>query len=117
MEERQNIRQKLEKQSIKLKEVEDKLVQVWKTHDELRCSGSNLPRSAKVIETFYSLANTTNIIKEKIETIKLGKDHPIAENPSLKLSEQKTLSSLLKSKKIERQAKECVLNYFQKSTI
>uniref|UniRef100_A0A914YUC4 Uncharacterized protein n=1 Tax=Panagrolaimus superbus TaxID=310955 RepID=A0A914YUC4_9BILA len=115
MEERQNIREKLEKQSIKLKETEDKLIQVWKTHDELRCAGNSLPRSAKVIETFYSLANTTHVIKEKIESIKLGKDHHQISDTSSNLSEQKTLSTLLNFKKTERQAKECVLKYFQES--
>lgn len=44
MEERQNISKKLENQSIKLKETEDKLIKIWKAHDELRCAGSNVPR-------------------------------------------------------------------------
>uniref|UniRef100_A0AC35F374 Uncharacterized protein n=1 Tax=Panagrolaimus sp. PS1159 TaxID=55785 RepID=A0AC35F374_9BILA len=113
MEERQNIREKLENQSIKLKETEDKLVQVWKTHDELRCAGNNLPRNAKVIETFYSLANTTNAIKEKIQISKFDNIHQVVDTSSALSQQQNNLISLLKFKKLERQSKECVLNYFK----
>ena len=46
MEERWNVRQKLEEQSIRLKETEDKLAQVWKTHHELRYNGNGIARFA-----------------------------------------------------------------------
>lgn len=52
---------------------------------------------------------------EKIKTSKLPQDHLAANTSSLLISQQRNLSSKLNEKKLERQAKECVLNYFNES--
>ena len=70
-------------------------------------------RNAKVLETFYTLANTTTVIKSEIEMARNHQSAQTEARTTLMPTLDQTLAKELNLKKLERKAKECVLNYFE----